>query len=70
MDCYRDSGVQRPVRYLSPIDHLDGRQEGSEMISWWWTIPAFLLGICFGALLMGLCCANSRDDHNKRWWEE
>ena len=32
-------------------------------------ICAFVMGACFGAILMGLCCANNIDAHKKRWWE-
>lgn len=37
------------------------------MIAWWWMIPAILIGASVGAVLMGLCCANSKP---KRWWED
>ena len=36
---------------------------------WWWIFAAFMVGGCFGVIIMAICCANTRHD-GKRWWEE
>ena len=33
-------------------------------------ILTFAAGSAVGALLMGLCCAQRRDEKRKRWWDE
>ena len=38
-------------------------------MAWWWIVPAFVLGACIGAVIMGVCCANSAE-YRKRWWDD
>ena len=38
------------------------------MISWWWLIPAFIVGMMAGIFYLGLCSAskNGNDDSEER----
>lgn len=38
------------------------------MIAWWWLIPAIMISATIGAVMMGLCCADSKPE--KKWWDE
>ena len=40
------------------------------MIHWCWVVLAMIVGACVGALLMGVCAANSNEKRGKRWWDE
>ena len=39
---------------------------------WIWVVVAFIVGAIFGALIMGMLCAESANlyTHEDRWWED
>ena len=45
---------------------------GDAMLPWWITIIVFIGGVCFGAVLMGVCAYDNvkRCQTGKRWWED
>ena len=47
---------------------LKHEKEMTNMVSWWWLIPVFLIGSCIGSILMGLCCANGQREHEEESW--